>query len=76
MPLKGEPINVWVQVEAEPVGDSTFRVEGPEPEGQSWSYAPNTIVRCEIKILVDRRTPGLFVIESVEPDDDEDGEEK
>ena len=72
MPLKGEGINVWVQVEGQIVGDSTFRVKGPKPEGQNWAYAPDTIVRCEPKILLDRKTRGLFVVEPVAPSDDED----
>ena len=73
MPLLGEGIGVWVQVEAEVVGESTFRVKGPEPTGQAWSFAPDTIVRCEAKILVDCRTRGLFAVESLtEDNDDED----
>ena len=65
MPLQGEGQDVWVQVEAEVVGDSTFRVKGPEPEGQNWAYAPDAIVRCEQKKLIDLRTLGFFVIEEV-----------
>ena len=69
MPLQGEGQDVWVQVEAEVVGDSTFRVKGPEPEGQNWAYAPDAIVRCEPKILIDMKTRGLFVVEEVPKDD-------
>jgi hypothetical protein len=69
MPLQGEGQDVWVQVEAEVVGDSTFRVLGPEPDGQAWAYAPNTVVRCVPKLLIDRRTRGLFVVEEL-PDED------
>lgn len=72
MPLKGEGIDVWVQVEAEVVGESTFRVKGPEPTGQTWSFAPDTVVRCEAKILIDRLTRGLFAVESLASDEDDD----
>ena len=65
MPLQGEGKDVWVQVEAEVVGDSTFRVLGPQPDGQSWTFAPDTIVRCVPKILIDRRRRGLFAVERV-----------
>jgi hypothetical protein len=65
MPLQGEGLDVWVQVEAEVVGDSTFRVKGPEPEGQNWAFAPDALVRCEQKTLIDLRTLGLFVVEEV-----------
>ena len=65
MPLQGEGQDVWVQVEAEVVGDSTFRVLGPEPDGQAWAYGPDAIVRCEQKKLIDLRTLGLFVVEEL-----------
>jgi hypothetical protein len=65
MPLQGEGIDVWVQVDAIVVGDSTFKVLGPQPEGQCWAYEPDSIVRCVTKILVDRRTRGLFAVERV-----------
>jgi hypothetical protein len=65
MPLQGEGNDVWVQVEAEVVGDSTFRVLGPQPENQSWTFKPDTVVRCIPKILVDRRTRGLFAVERI-----------
>jgi len=68
MPLQGEGQDVWVQVEAIVVGDSTFRVVGPEPDGQTWAYAPNKVVRCVTKVLIDHRTRGLFAIEEL-PDD-------
>jgi hypothetical protein len=65
MPLLGEGIDIWVQVEAEVVNDNTFRVIGPQPDNQSWAYAPGTLVRCVAKILLDRRTRGLFVVERI-----------
>ena len=65
MPLQGEGIDVWVQVEAIVVGDSTFKVVGPEPDGQRWTFGPDTVVRCVPKILIDRRTRGLFAVERV-----------
>ena len=65
MPLQGEGQDVWVQVEAEVVGDSTFRVLGPEPDGQAWAFGPDAIVRCEQKKLIDLRTLGLFIIEEL-----------
>jgi len=65
MPLQGEGQDVWVQVEAEVVGDSTFRVLGPEPDGQAWAFGPDAIVRCEQKKLIDLRTLGLFAIEEL-----------
>jgi len=65
MPLQGEGQDVWVQVEAEVVGDSTFRVKGPEPDGQNWAYAPDAIVRCKKQKLIDMKTDGLFAVEEL-----------
>ena len=47
MPLIDEGTEVWRPVEAEPVGDGAWRVLGPVPYGETWAFAPGTVVRCE-----------------------------
>ena len=64
----GPPVVRRPRPERAVVGDSTFRVKGPEPDGQNWAYAPDAIVRCEAKILIDMKTRGLFVVEEVTKD--------
>jgi hypothetical protein len=38
MPLPGEGVDVWRPVEAEVVGDDTYRVLGPVPEDEIWAF--------------------------------------
>jgi hypothetical protein len=47
MPLIDEGADVWRPVEAEPLGDGAWRVLGPAPYGETWAFAPGTVVRCE-----------------------------
>ena len=47
MPLLNEGVDVWRPVEATPVTNDTYRVEGEMEEDEEWAFAPGTVVRCE-----------------------------
>jgi hypothetical protein len=53
MPLLNEGVEVWRPVEATPLTNETYRVEGEIPEGEEWLFAPGTVIRCEWKTLSD-----------------------
>ena len=49
MPLLNEGVDAWRPVEATPMSQDTYRVEGHVPESEDWAFAPGTVVRCELK---------------------------
>jgi hypothetical protein len=49
MPLLNEGTEVWRPVEAIPMADDTYRVEGEMDEDEEWAFAPGSIVRGEVK---------------------------
>jgi hypothetical protein len=53
MPLLNEGTEVWRSVEAEPLGDGTFRILGPTPNSEEWAFGPGSIVSCEPQVLSD-----------------------
>jgi hypothetical protein len=64
--LLGEAVDVWRPVQAEPVGDDTFRVDSTCPPDERWAVEPTVgdTVRCQQRTL----SGGLaWVIMSIEP---------
>ena len=53
MPLEAEGTEVWVPIEADPVGDGRFRVRGPMPTDQRWRFSPGTIVVAQNRRFAD-----------------------
>ena len=49
--LLDEGVDVWRPVEAEPVMGGLYRVIGPVPEDETWTFWPGSIVRCETRTL-------------------------
>lgn len=49
MPLLNEGVDVWRPVEATPISQDTYRVDGEVPDGEEWAFASGQIVRCELK---------------------------
>jgi hypothetical protein len=47
IPLRNEGTNVWRPVQAERLDDGSYRVLGPVPSGEEWSFSPGAVVRCE-----------------------------
>ncbi len=44
MPLLNEGTDVWRPVDVKPLGDGTYRILGPMPEGEQWAYPVGSIV--------------------------------
>lgn len=49
MPLLNEGVDVCRPVEATPVSQDTYRVQGEMPDSEEWAFRPGTVVRCELK---------------------------
>ena len=66
--LPDEAVDVWRPVEAEPVGELTYRIlsENPDPENERWEFSTGEIVRCAAKI-VSGGERGLVAVERVQP---------
>jgi hypothetical protein len=48
--LLDEETDTWRPVEAEAVGEGSFRIVGPaEPRHEDWQFKPGEIVRCEVE---------------------------
>lgn len=45
--LLGEDVDVWRPVEAEEQADGAFRLSAAAPEGETWEFPPESLVRCE-----------------------------
>ena len=51
MPLLDEGADVWRPVEASHLGGQLYRVEGPVPDDEVWSFPPGAVVVCATKIF-------------------------
>ncbi len=51
MPILDEGTDVWRPVEATPLTNDTYRVEGEAPGDEKWAFAPGIIVRCDWKVF-------------------------
>lgn len=51
--LIDEGVDVWRPVEATANVDGTFRLPDQAPDGETWRFAPGTLVRCELRKLAD-----------------------
>jgi hypothetical protein len=49
MPLVKEETDVWRPVEATPLPNDLYRVEGPMRDDEAWAFPPGAVVRCEPK---------------------------
>jgi hypothetical protein len=43
--LLDEGVDVWREIEVEPLGAGRYRVRGSEPPGESWAFKPGAVVR-------------------------------
>ncbi|MCE9521122.1 MAG: hypothetical protein K8S25_01665 [Alphaproteobacteria bacterium] len=62
MPLLNEGTDVWVQVEAEPMTDGTYRIVGATPDDQEWAFPTGSVVRCTQKTFCGGEN-GLVAVE-------------
>ena len=53
MPLLQEGTDVWSPVKAEVHPGGRYRIVGPMPQDEQWSFAPGSFVLCEPKTLSD-----------------------
>ena len=60
--LLGEGTEVWRPVEAQPIGNNVFLVQGEIPSGESWQFSPGTQVRCKEHVFASGEH-GLVAIE-------------
>lgn len=54
MPLLNEGTDVWRPVTAQPLDDGTYRILGPMPDDEKWTFAPGSIVASEPKTFDNR----------------------
>ena len=47
MPLLNEGADVWAPVKAFRLNNGRYRVLGPAPKDQEWTFAPGAIVRSQ-----------------------------
>jgi hypothetical protein len=64
MPLVDEGTEVWRSVAAERLDDATFRIVGPQPEGERWVFAPGTAVAARSRVLSDGKEHLVAVLPS------------
>lgn len=50
MPLLNEGVDVWRPVAGKPTGVG-YRIHGPMPSDEEWTFKPGAVVRCEEKRL-------------------------
>ena len=62
--LLGEGTEVWRPVEAQPIGNDVFLLQGQIPSGESWQFTPGTQVRCKEHIFAGGEH-GLVAVEAV-----------
>ncbi|HVJ34457.1 MAG TPA: hypothetical protein VND94_15180 [Terriglobia bacterium] len=62
MPLLNEAVDVWRPVMAEPLGRDRYKILGPIPDEEEWSFAPGAVVIC-----APRQLSGGFVLVAEEP---------
>jgi len=53
MPLLNEGTDMWTPVKALRLNDGRYRVLGPAPKDQEWTFAPGAIVRSQRQALGD-----------------------
>jgi hypothetical protein len=53
--LLDEGTQCWSPVQAEPLGDGRYRLTGEQPDDETWAFAIDDIVRCEMRELSDGR---------------------
>lgn len=46
VPLRDEGVDVWRPVDAEHLSESRYRILGPVPDDEHWTFEPGAIVRC------------------------------
>lgn len=51
--LLDEGTPVWRPVAAESIGRGLYRLVDRNPAGESWAFAPGTVVRCRERIMAD-----------------------
>jgi hypothetical protein len=57
--LLDEGTDTWRPVEAEELESGRYRIVGPAaPEGETWEFPPGSIVRVEVKTLME----GVFPV--------------
>jgi hypothetical protein len=61
MPLLDEGTDVWAPVQAEPLERDSFRILGPKPDDQEWTFAPGAIVDTGAKTFSDGE-PGIVAL--------------
>jgi hypothetical protein len=49
MPLLNEGTDVWRPVTAELLEDRTYRILGPMPDDEEWTFAPGSIVAAQLR---------------------------
>ena len=47
MPLVNNGAEAWLPIEATQLQGGRYRVKGPVPAGEDWTFAPGTVVICE-----------------------------
>ncbi len=60
--LLGDGTRVWRPVNAILVADGIYRLAGQIPEGESWQFAPGSVVRCMPHVFSDGEH-GLVTVE-------------
>ena len=55
MPLLNEGTEVWAPVQAERIGSGGFRVLGPMPDDQEWTFPPDAVVEVQPRTFGDGR---------------------
>jgi hypothetical protein len=63
MSLLNEGVDVWRPVDATPMSQDTYRVDGEMPDTEEWAFPPGTVVRCELKTF----SGGEAGLSAVEP---------
>jgi hypothetical protein len=62
--LLGEGTEVWRPVNAQPIGNDVFLLQGQIPNGESWEFSPGTQVRCKEHIFASGEL-GLVAVEAI-----------
>jgi hypothetical protein len=55
--LPDERVDVWRPVEADELGSGRYRILGPIPDDETWEFPPGSIVRAEMKPLMNGVIP-------------------
>lgn len=51
MPLLDEGVDVWRPVEASPMSDGSYLIEGEMPDDEVWVFPPGSHVRCAYRMF-------------------------